>query len=150
RLLRAGDGKHAKTWPGDGTPLGCVALSADEGLAAWGTQQGEVRVVRVPSGEQVFREEAHRDAVEAGAFRGDGGLLVTGSRDRTVALWVRDGATYRPWLTLRKGLGPVTGLALSADGRLLAVSVQKERGVRLWHLDRLRTRLAELGLEVSR
>ena len=41
----------------------------------------------------------------------------------------------------------MTGLALSADGRTVAVAVQKERGVRLWHLDRLRKRLAALGLE---
>jgi serine/threonine protein kinase/WD40 repeat protein len=150
RLLRARDGKYVQTWPGDGTPMRCVALSADERLAAWGTQKGEVRVVGVPSGEEVFRGEAHRDAVEAVAFSADAGLLVTGSRDRTVALWMRDGATYRPWLTLRTGSGPVTGLALSADGQLLAVAMQKERGVRLWHLDRLRTRLAELGLETTR
>jgi WD40 repeat protein len=123
-----------------------VALSADERLAAWGTQKGEVRVVRVPSGEEVFRAEAHRDAVEAVAFSADASLLATGSRDRTVALWLRDGETYRPWLTLRAGCGPVIGLALSGDGSLLAVAVQKERGVRLWHLDRLRTRLAGLAL----
>jgi hypothetical protein len=64
-----------------------------------------------------------------------------------VTLWLRDGATYRRWLTLRTGSGPVAALALSADGGLLAVAVQKERGVRLWHLDQLRTRLAGLGLQ---
>jgi WD40 repeat protein len=147
RLLRARDGQQAKIWPGGGKPITCVALSGDERLAAWGTQKGEVRVVQVPSGEEVFREEAHRDAVEAVALSADASVLATGSRDRTVALWVRDGTTYRPWLTLRPGSGPVTSLALSGDGGSLAVAVQKERGVHLWHLDRLRTRLAGLGLE---
>jgi hypothetical protein len=42
--------------------------------------------------------------------------------------------------------GPIEQLDFTADGKKLAVLVQNERAVRLWDLDRLHTRLKEMGL----
>jgi hypothetical protein len=42
---------------------------------------------------------------------------------------------------------PVLAVRFSPDGRVLGMLVQNERAVRLWHLDRLRSRLAALGLD---
>src|SRR5262249_60683157 len=89
----------------------------------------------------------HRASAEALAFSGDGRLLVSGSADRTVRLWLRDGESFRPLLTLRSPTGPVKSLALSRDGSRLAVLVRDEIGVRLWNLDRLRSRLAAMNLD---
>jgi WD40 repeat protein len=144
RLLRASDGK-GETVPGEsGGPVTSAALSADETLAAVGTWQGGLRVLRVPEGDEVAHLPAHRDSVEAVAFAGR--LLASGSRDGTVRLWRCDGRAVEPLLTL-PAPGPVQGLALSPAGPTLAVLVHKERGVRLWHLDRLRARLAGAGLD---
>jgi WD40 repeat protein len=52
KLLRAGDGQLEKDWCNPGEfPVRSVALSADERVAASGTQKGLLQIVRVPEGE---------------------------------------------------------------------------------------------------
>jgi WD40 repeat protein len=114
-------------------------------LAASGTQTGIVQVVRVPSGETVQQWQAHRDIIESVAFHPDGSMLATGSRDRRVRLWQRNGDEFHELLTLHFGNG-VRQVCFSPDGTKLAVLVQNERSVRLWYLDRLRERLGQMGL----
>jgi WD40 repeat protein len=88
---------------------------------------------------------AHQHTVEAVTFSPDGQLLATGSRDRTVRLWLRTGNNLEELLTLRQP-GPVIGMRFHPDGQQLAVLVQGEKAVRVWHLDRLRKRLDQMGL----
>jgi hypothetical protein len=49
------------------------------------------------------------------------------------------------YLTFRTA-GPVRSLAFTPGGAL-AVLLERERAVRVWHLDRLRERFAQLGIE---
>jgi WD40 repeat protein len=149
-LLRAGDGQVESSWTTpDQSSVLSVALNPEESLAACGTHSGKVFLLRVPTGEVLDKLDAHQERVEAVAFARDGRLLASGSQDGTVRLWRRKGATFEPLLTLRSWTGPVNSLSISPDGTRLAVLVQNERGVRIWHLDRLRTRLGEIGLEVE-
>jgi WD40 repeat protein len=60
---------------------------------------------------------------------------------RTAGLY--DARTLEPWLLLPNGMLP---LALSADGRQLAVGVDARR-LQIWNLDEVRARLRELGLD---
>jgi hypothetical protein len=62
-----------------------------------------------------------------------------------VRLWRRDGDRFHELLTLHFGNG-VRQVCFSPDGTKLAVLVQNERAVRLWHLDRLRGRLEQMNL----
>src|SRR5262249_11117691 len=91
KLLRTADSQVERAWPRPGGPVHSVARSADEMLAASGTQAGHVQVVRLPGGEVVQAWQPHRDAVEAVAFHPESRLLATGSKDRTVRLWQREG-----------------------------------------------------------
>jgi hypothetical protein len=50
------------------------------------------------------------------------------------------------YLTFRTA-APVRSLAFAADGAALAVLLERERAVRVWRLDRLRQRFAQLGIE---
>src|SRR5205823_6081348 len=128
------------TWAGPGGQVRSVALSADETLAALGTQQGIVRLVQVPSGDKLRDLEGHTESVETVAFSPDGCVLATGSRDRTIRLYRRDpgpDASFRPWIQLRSPSGPVSQLAFHPDGTRLVYLVQNETGLRVWHLDRL-------------
>jgi WD40 repeat protein len=125
-------------------PVRSVALTADETVAAAGTDTGEVCLIRVPGGEVLARLPAHRDRITAVAFSGNR-LLATGSRDHTVRLWQGDGAGWREVITLSLP-APVRWLAFHPDGIRLFVLLDQELAVRVWHLDRLRTQLTELGL----
>jgi WD40 repeat protein len=135
-----------------GPAVRSVVLSPDERLAVWGTGKGQVQVARLPDGDllpELWAAEAmkaHRDGVEAVAFRPDGRLLATGARDGRVCLWQREGETFRELLTLQFA-SPVASLTFTPDGHKLAVLVQNEYAVRLWDLDRLRARLAKMGLD---
>jgi WD40 repeat protein len=104
-----------------------------------------VQLVRVPTGEIAAELKPHRDAVESLAFRADGQLLATGSKDNSVRLWRRQADSFSELITL-SAPGPVTWLSFTPDGKSLAMLIQDEYAVRIWRLDRLQQRLGELGL----
>ena len=85
--------------------------------------------------------KAHEGRVTALAFHGEN-LLFSGSQDGTVRLTAVSDEKVASVLSLP--MGPVESLALTEDGRQLAVLCNGERGVRLWRLDRLFERLQEL------
>jgi WD40 repeat protein len=147
KLFRTADGKWERQWPSPGGFVHCVALSADESLAVSGTQNGRVQVVRVPEGEVIADLAAHRDAVWSVALSGDGRMLATASGDRTVRLWQRKTSSFEEVVTLRCAGGPVSWVGFSPDERKLFVLVRNEAAVRIWHLDRLRARLAQMDLD---
>jgi WD40 repeat protein len=144
RLLRAADGKREASWSVSTSPIVSVALSTDETLAAVGTAKGEVRLLRLPDGQVISEDCPHGDSVEAVAFAG--ARLATGSRDGTVKLWDCGPDGMTEYLTFRTA-GPIRSLAFTADGTALAILLERERAVRVWHLDRLRERFAQFGIE---
>jgi archaellum biogenesis ATPase FlaH len=73
--------------------------------------------------------EGHSGSVYTLAFSRDGGLLASGSDDRTVRLW--DPATGAALRTIERHSGSVWTLAFSWDGGLLA-SGSGDCTVRLW------------------
>jgi WD40 repeat protein len=124
-----------------------VALTPDETLAVSGTQSGRVRVMRIPDGELVADLGGHTDQINSMAFTKDGQFLATGSSDQTVRLWKRADRTYQEILTLPLPSGAAISVRFSPDGTKLAMLVQNERAMRIWHLDRLRARLAQMNLD---
>jgi hypothetical protein len=120
-----------------------VALRGDEAMVAAGSDTGEVALVGVP-GRVVTVRKGHRDEVRGVSWSGRR-LLASGSRDRTVKLWQVDGGSLTELLTLPQPAG-VRWLAFHPDGVRLFVLLERERAVRVWHLDELRRELARLGL----
>ncbi len=134
-LLRADGAVYQASFRCASCRLTAAALNPSETLAAVGSEQGEVCLLEVPSGQLLARLEGHAEAVATLAFAGNA-LLASGSRDRTVRLNAWDGRAARPLLALRLG-GPVQRVAFAPDNRRLGVLVRGERAVRLWQLDRL-------------
>ena len=126
------------------SPIWSVALSPDEQRALVGTELGKLRLLSLPSGEVLKDFPDHGDCVTGVAFAG-AGLLVSASQDGTVRLWRPDGELL---LTLAAP-GPVRKISVVPGGSQLALVVEGERAVRLWHLDRLAVELADLGLPLN-
>jgi WD40 repeat protein len=125
-------------------PVRAVALNGAETVVAAGSEKGELCLVALPGCEELARVAGHGDRVQALSWSGN--LLASGSRDQTVKLWRCDGGVMEEVLTLRQA-APVRWLAFHPDGVRLFVLLDGERAVRVWHLDLLRARLAELNLD---
>jgi WD40 repeat protein len=122
-----------------------VALSSDGRLLASGGGDGILRVWDSLSRRPVATLEGHAGAVGSLALSADGYLLASGGEDATVRLWSLSGVddrrdamfgtqetnTWRPLATLHGHVGAVWGIALSADGRLVA-SGSLDGTVKLW------------------
>lgn len=79
----------------------------------------------------LLRLTGHADAVKAVAWSPDGKTLLTGSRDRTLALW--DAATGKRLRVFEGHEGGVTSVAFSPDGRF-AVSGGQDKMLALWEV----------------
>jgi WD40 repeat protein len=142
-FMRADTGTRVASRRAAYSPIRSLALTSDGTMAVAGTESGELRVLTVPGGEVVSELAPHADRVTGLSFAGD--LMASASRDCSVTLWRRDGQRLIELMTL-PATGPVRGLSFFPDGRRLMVIVEKERAVRIWHLDRLDTLLGRLGL----
>ncbi|MCH7727999.1 MAG: hypothetical protein IH991_16210, partial [Planctomycetes bacterium] len=64
-----------------------MAISADGKLAAFGEQNGSIKVLELASGKLVQTLKGHSGPVSGVAFSGDGTKLISGSQDKTIRLW---------------------------------------------------------------
>jgi len=143
--------------------VSAVAVSPDDRLAVAGARDGELIVVALPEGTKCFAVPGHEDGVAAvraailppplplsprgRGVRGEG-LWASGDRLGIVKLWRWDGRALREVLTLRHSR-PVRDLRLHAETSQLFVLLDGERAVRIYHLDRLRQRLKQMGLDME-
>jgi hypothetical protein len=116
-----------------GSQAWSLAVRGDNKRVAVGLSDGNIDFWTEPQNgggaEQRKSISGHVRAVRALVFSADGGLLVSGSTDKTIRYWnANDG---QPAGVSRGHEGPVTGLVLSPDGKYL-VSGSTDRTVRLW------------------
>jgi WD40 repeat protein len=96
RLLREFAGPQDKspdytTFPYDFSPGGKLLATGSVSSGNWA---GPVRLWDTATGAEVLPADTHLGAVTCLAFSGDGKVLVSGSRDRTLRLW--DAASGKP------------------------------------------------------
>ena len=131
-----------------GTPLHSVTANAEGNLAACGTLDGRVVLLRLPDGQVVAETTAHSDIVTAVSFSAaDSQLLASGGRDGKIRLWRCRDEGFQPILTLMiPKHRPINDIQFSPDGTRLAAIVQAETAVRIWNVKELRAKLGELGI----
>src|SRR5262245_48671647 len=80
----------------------------------------------------VWASGGHSDSVNSVTYSPDGQLLVSGSSDKTIKLWRPDGTFLRslsiPY-NINAQLADVRSVAVSPNGKLLAVGVQLFDGI---------------------
>jgi WD40 repeat protein/DNA-binding SARP family transcriptional activator len=91
-----------------------------------------LRLLEVPSGEEVRRFEGHEEVVHDVAFRSDGELALSASADQQVILWETATGEIRHRLSGHAG-SPLT-VAFSPDGDLVA-SAGQDQTVFLWDVE---------------
>ncbi|WP_293111229.1 hypothetical protein, partial [Moorena sp. SIO4G3] len=77
------------------------------------------------------RLKGHRDWVSSVSFSPDGQLMASGSRDKTIKLWRKDGTLLK---TLRGHRAGIHSVSFSQDGQMLA-SGSEDKTVKLWGKD---------------
>jgi len=106
----------------DGT-VQCVAFSHDGRLVA-GCGDRLVQIFDVKTGERLHRLQGHTDLINSVAFSPDGGILASGSQDKTIRLWEVSSGKLLQVLTGEKGVSPqdepITCVAFFPDGKKLA------------------------------
>lgn len=129
-------------------PIYAVALTPDGQYAACG-RANKIAVYHLPTGEQIAEltdpallsiqyngkpmyepGSSHRDFVQSLAFSPNGNMIASGSY-REVKLWTRGENVVK--LNLAASSGAVPAVAVSADGKLLAVAAA-DHSIKLYSL----------------
>ncbi len=118
------------------SPVNALDFYPGEGRGAepallFGGGAGELEILDLGQVKPRLSVRAHGEAVTAVAVSWDGGLLATGSIDRTVKLW--DAATGELAATLRGHTEAVSAVVF-LPGDLLLASAGFDATVRLWDL----------------
>jgi WD40 repeat protein len=106
-----------------------IAFSPDSKFLACGSEDHNLYVWDVETGDCLQTLQGHSDWVRQVAFSPDGQFLASSSTDRTVRLWeIGSDQCYR---TLQGHTQEVTGLAFSPDGRYLT-TCSHDQTIKLW------------------
>jgi WD40 repeat protein len=146
--LDAQSGKAQGSWTGPGNEVVSAALCEEAGLALVGSENGRVRCLSIPAGEVQFDFVADDSAILALDATPDAQTLVTATGNRSLSVWKRDSAgTYSVYCHLPECATASKGLALSSNGKYLAVLSSVTGSVELWNLPLLQAELQRLGIE---
>jgi hypothetical protein len=118
KVIELASGRLLTTFAGHQEPVTAVCWLRKDGLVASGGADRVVRIWKADSGQEVRRIEGFAGGIEAACLVGTDRLAVADSSGRVRVHAVHDGKQLAEF---DAGGSPVTSLAASADGCLLAV-----------------------------
>jgi DNA-binding beta-propeller fold protein YncE len=160
-LVSLKSGKIVRAVPGPRQAINALAVSKDGTLLAIGeaSPAPAVRVIDLPTGAERFvKAKAHKNTVYAVAITPDNKYLVStgvdaGGANQNSRVIVWDLATGEELRVLKEYRGVAEGMAVSADGKLVAAAMNEPtRGgsVRLWDIETGTEKLALIGQGLGR
>ncbi len=133
RQVSDGAELHRMDLPGLGRMQGVVALSGDHTLAAYGVENGQLRLTEVATGRTRWTAKAAEERLTSLAFSPDGKRLASGAgfAESSIRLWDPETGTETERLEGHRAW--VTSLTFWPDGATLA-STSADQTIRLWNL----------------
>jgi WD40 repeat protein/serine/threonine protein kinase len=117
----------------DGRYLAAASRDYDQTISK---ESGEVKLWDAATGKEVRTLRGHNRMVTSLAFTPDSRRLISGSNDWTVKVWeVSSGQEMLSFSLSQLELAPVFHLALSPDGKRLALALQGEHPALIWETE---------------
>ena len=123
RLWQSATGHLLGAMPGHSQAIHCVSTSSTGRLIATGLVDGSI-VLWDAANQHVATLKSHTGAVYAVALSDNGRWLASGGLDGTARLW--DTTTGEELRSFEPNGGPIYGVAVTRDARLLAVSTAQK------------------------
>lgn len=105
-----------------------IGVHPDGQIVATGTLNGYMLLWNIDNGRILRETKAHEASVDGVRFSSDGLRIISGSRDKTIAIW--DTKTGKERMRI-PAPAPILRMAVSPDDKLLATSLE-DGTVRLW------------------
>lgn len=131
RIADAEGGKMFRVLSRDKSAFTCCAAPDSWRVAAAGTKDGRMKIVRLKTGKELFEIQAHADEVTTIAFSADGSRLASGSMDSLVKIWNVSNGKLITVLTGHSS--SILQCFFSPDGRRLA-TLSRDQTSRIWDL----------------
>ena len=123
------NGKEVQRFVGHTEPVFSSIFSRDGRMVVTGSRDKTCRLWDVSTGKEIRKFTGHTDAIWSVAISPDGKRIFTGSDDKTVRLWnASTGLEIRRFASSES----IGAIALSADGRTMAVADTYGYKVELW------------------
>jgi eukaryotic-like serine/threonine-protein kinase len=132
RLCDAATGAELRAFRGHTNEVNWVAFAPDGNSLVSASDDGTARVWDVASGKTRGVFNGHKGAVVCALFLADGRSVISGGLDRTLRIW--DAAESRELRALEGAPDRIDAMALSQDGRLLAMASGPTQVANLWDL----------------
>ena len=113
------------------SPDGRTLVSGDSGEASGGSEDYNIRIWNLATGELIRTLSGHSQSVHSVAISPEGRTLASGSSDNTIKIWnLSTGELIR---TLSGHSDGVYSIAISPEGRILA-SGSEDKTIKIWNL----------------
>jgi Tol biopolymer transport system component len=140
RLADSETGKELYRLSGQERYAKCLVFDPHGRLLASGGEDGTICLWSIDSGKRFTRWNTHTDWINCLAFSPDGKMLVSGGHDGTLAISRTDTGKR---IRLNQTKAQVDSIALTPDGRSIAVASYYNPDIELWEVasSKIRSRL---------